>query len=238
LALGTLLLLAARPVQAVTYLEQIERLRLINAFLLDYRPGQDPMVPQRKVLDLSLDIIPNPSIDNRVGLKNEPVHPPPVIPRFRLRSISPAGWMLGATASPPVVVQGYAATWLGVEGGLRGALGFLHAELRVFAIAGRVKGPITERDSEDSFAFFNRGGDLRLGVPLGAWRVYGGAGRGKTDTALDIAADGVHIESSNDYDYLLAGAGWASGNWRLTFEQHRTEDFLSHVILAASYRWQ
>jgi hypothetical protein len=230
-------LLPAAPARAVTFVEQIERLREIHALLLDLRPGQAPTPTATAQWELSLELIPYPALDTRVGGKDTPIDAPPLIPRGRLRYLSPAGWMLGATASPPLEVLGHTATWLGLEGGLRGTVGGLHAELRLFTIQGEVVGPITDPATRDTFTFANRGADLRAGLPFGAWSLYAGGGSGEAFSALDVALDGAHDEGRTDYDYWLAGATWCGGPWCFTLEQHRSAGFLSHVILSTSYRW-
>ena len=116
-------------------------------------------------------------------------------------------------------------------------MGPLHAELRLFAIAGEVTGPITEPASKDVFRFSNRGADLRAGVPLGDWSAYAGLGGGTTHTELSITTDGARIGGDNGYRYWLAGAGWARAPWLFTVEQNFSETYLAHLILAASYRW-
>ncbi len=238
LLVATLLLIAApRPSQAVTFLEQIERLRLLAALLLDLRPGQAPLVPKTGQFDATLEVIPTPGFNTQVGGKQEPIDPPPAFPRLRLRYLSADGLMLGVTASPAIEVLHYSAAYAGGELGLRHAFGPLHAELRGFAIAGQLRGPFAQAGARDTLRFANRGADLRAGVPLGALALYGGAGRGSTTTELDVQADGARIKGDNAYSYWLAGAGWASGDWQFTLEQNVSENFLRHVILAASLRW-
>jgi len=237
--LGAALLLTAapRPSQAVTFLEQIERLRLIAALLLDLRPGQAPLVPGAGQADATLELIPTPGFNTQVGGKQEPIDPPPAFPRLRLRYLSARGLMLGVTASPAVEVRHYSAAYVGGEAGLRHAFGALHAELRGFAIAGQLRGPFTQTGTRDTLRFSNRGADVRGGVPLGALALYAGAGRGRTTTELAVQADGARIGGDNGYTYWLAGAAWAGDGWRLTLEQNVSEDFLRHLILAASRRW-
>lgn len=238
LALGVLLLgAAARPAQAVTFQEQIERLRLIYALLLDFRPASPPMLPPAGALDVTAELIPRPGINHHVGAKSEPIDPPRYIPRFRARLITPTGFMVGATSGVPVELDGYKATWLGGEAGLRGTAGFLHGELRAFRIKGEVTGPLTDPATTDTFRFDNRGLDFRVGVPLGAAAVYAGLGRGRTHTELDIAADGAHIAGDNDYTYKLAGFALATGSLQYTLEQQYSEDFLRNFILAVTFRW-
>ena len=92
----------AQQAQAVTFQEQARRLQFIYSFLLDFRPGQAPLVPSGHLFDISAEIIPNPQVDNRVGSKNEPVNPPPLVPRFRVRYIATFGLMVGGSYNPPL----------------------------------------------------------------------------------------------------------------------------------------
>ena len=88
LAVALALLALPGLCRAVTFQEQAERLQLIYAFLLDLRPGQAPRLPAASLLDLSLEILPFPDIDNRVGAKDEQIDPPAAIPRLRVRYLS------------------------------------------------------------------------------------------------------------------------------------------------------
>ena len=230
-------LLCADRAQAVTFLEQAERLQVINAFLLDLRPGQAPVPVTAPTLDLGVELLPPPSINPKGGSKEEPIDTPPVVPRVRVRFLWPWGLMLGATANPPVPVLGFTATWLGAEAGLRTALGPLHGELRLFTMQATVLGPITEREAQDEFRMANRGSDVRLGAVLGPVSAYAGVGRGSTDTELHVEADGALLTASQDYGYWLAGVSAELAGWLLTFEQNRTEDFLYHFLLGASLRF-
>lgn len=78
--------------------------------------------------------------------------------------------------------------------------------------------------------------DLRLGLPLGAWEIYGGRGLGRTQTKLTINADGVELDANRSYRYWVAGVAWRWGLFLFTLEQNRTGDYLDHIILAVAYR--
>jgi hypothetical protein len=235
-ALG-LLLLAARPASAVTYLEQTERLQLINAFLLDYRPAAAPLLPQKSIIEVQGELIPMPVINNKVGAKNEPDNAPPVIPRARVRYVGSWGLMLGATGAPDVKVQGFSAPALGAEAGIRFALGGVHGELRAFTLSSVVTGPITESGASDEFDVTNSGADLRLGLAMGSLMPYLGSGKGHTKSTLTVASDGAQLDAGADYQYVFGGLSYYLGALAFTYEQHRTEDFLDHFILAVSVRF-
>lgn len=233
------LALMAQPglCRAVTFQEQAERLQLIYAFLLDYRPGQAPRLPTASLLDLTLEILPVPDIDNRVGAKDQPIDPPVAIPRLRARYLSASGFMAGGTVNGSTEVDGYRAPWLGFEAGYRFAAAAIQGEIRLFAISAKVTGPITEPGAKDEFDMRNRGGDLRLGLELAPLTIYGGMGAGHTESTLRVEADGARLEVDSSYRYWLAGVSAAAGPFLFTFEQNRTEDFLSHIILAASVQF-
>ena len=235
--LFALTLAVARPAFAVTYLEQAERLQLINAFLLDYRPAAAPLLPKSSLIEIQADLIPMPAIDNRVGAKNEPDNAPPAVPRVRARYIASWGLMLGATAAPDIKVQGFSAPSLGGEAGLRFALGALHGEARAFMLSALVTGPITEPGESDEFDVTNSGADLRFGWALGSIMPYVGSGQGHTASTLKVVSDGSQLDAEADYRYVFGGLTWYSGPLAFTYEQHRTEDFLDHFILAASARF-
>ena len=227
----------APEVRAVTFQDQARRLQLIYSFLLDFRPAQAPLLPSEYTFEIAAELIPNPSVDNRVGGKNEPVDPPPVIPRARARLISPSGWMVGGSYGPPIEFADFSAEWIAVEGGFRFELGPVISEARGFFISGDVEGPITEPGTKDDFSFENHGADVRAGISLSSLTVYGGLGLGRTSSELTITSDGSTISVDTDYSYLLAGASWELDPLLLSFEQSRTEGFLNHVTLSAAYRF-
>jgi hypothetical protein len=233
----SVLIAAARPAFAVTYLEQAERLQLINAFLLDYRPAAAPRLPEKSLIEIQAELVPLPAIDNRVGAKDEPDNSPPAIPRARVRYLASWGLMLGATAAPAMKVRGFSAPALGGEAGLRFALGVLHGEARAFTLHALVTGPITESGARDQFDVTNSGADLRFGWALGSIMPYAGAGKGHTASTLTVDSDGAQLDADADYQYVFGGLTWYWGPVAFTYEQHRTEDFLDHFILAVSARF-
>ena len=242
LAIGLAAVLAAlqwasATARAVTFIEQAERLQHINAFLLDLRPGQPPRVPDETVLDFALEILPAPDIDNRVGAKDEPIASPAAIPRLRLRYITASGFMVGGTWNPDVEFEGYRAPWTGWEVGYRFVLAGLHTELRLFAISVQVVGPIADKGAEDEFDVYNRGGDLRLGVPLGTAMIYAGGGEGRSESTLRIESDGARLDAETTYTYILAGVGGEWGPMTFTYEQYWSEDYLQHYSISASVRF-
>lgn len=229
------------PAGAVTYLEQAERIQQVYAYLIDYRPAGAPRVPKRGLIEVQAEVIPTPEVDHRVGAKDEPFDPPAALPRVRAKYIASWGLMLGATASPPVEAMGFSAPWVGAEAGLRAALGAVHGELRGYWISAQVTGPLTDTSAQDEFEVINRGYDLRLGLDLGAWMPYGGAGRGHSTSQLTIESDGAVLEAEGNYAYWMAGITYAmntpSAPLLFTVEQNGTEDVLYHIILAAAVQF-
>ena len=220
--------------RAVTFPEQAERLQLIYAFLLDFRPGQAPLRPVRNELEIGLDLTAVPDIDNRIGAKAEPVEPPSVIPRPRLRYLSSGGLMAGATYVPGLKFSGYQADLAGGEVGFRFSLGGTLWGVRAFALSGTIKGAITSSVVDDDFEVNLTGADLLLGGEFGAWLPYLGGGSGNAETTLSVKSDGVMLKTAGDYSYLLAGVTLALNGFRITIEQSRSEDFLDHATLGIS----
>lgn len=217
---------------AVTFVEQANRLQLIYAGLFDLRPAQSPLPVDRSEWSLGLELIPTPEVDTRVGGKEEPIDPPALIPRARLRWVGGSGLLAGISLGPPLEVQDYTAPWLAFELGMRGRIGGLALEVRLHAIDGEVEGPITDANTKDRFRFENQGLDLRAGLPLGRWSVYGGGGQSETESELEVTSDGARIALEERISYLLAGIEYRGADWRFVLEQNRTEDFLNHVILS------
>ena len=228
------LLWAPAIAKAVTFPEQAERLQLIYAFLLDFRPGQAPLRPVRNELEIGLDLTAVPDIDNRIGAKAEPVEPPAVIPRPRLRYLSSGGLMAGATYVPGLEFSGYQADLAGGEVGFRFSLGGTLWGVRAFALSGTIKGAITSSVVDDEFEVNLTGADLLLGGEFGAWLPYLGGGSGNAETTLSVKSDGVMLKTAWDYSYLLAGVTLALDGFRITIEQSRSEDFLDHATLGIS----
>ena len=175
-------------------------------------------------------------MDNRVGSKNEPVNPPPLVPRFRVRYIAAFGLMVGGSYNPPLEAADFSAEWTAIEAGFRFRIGTVHSELRAFTISAEVEGQITEPASKDRFSFDNEGIDFRLGYSAEPWIVYAGHGRGKTSSRLTVTSDGSSIDADADYRYWMAGISWDISPLLFSLEQGRSEDFFHHVILSVSYR--
>jgi hypothetical protein len=236
---------AARPARAVTFIEQAQRLERIYGALLDLRPGEPPGGSEHGIA-LGVELIPVPAIDTRVGSKNEPVHPPPAIPRARLRYEgvlaggrrgAALGGMAGVTYEPLLTVGGYGATWLGGEAGLTLHWHLLAVAVRGYTLSAEVQGPITATGAADRFTLATHGADVRLGLAPGAWRAYAGYGGGELDAALRVAEDGARIRERGRYAYRLAGVAHQGERWLLVLEQQSTENYLRNVILAAAWRF-
>lgn len=219
---------------AVTFDQQAERLQLINSYLLDFRPAQGPVLSRDNGIEVGFDLIPVPSIDSRVGAKDEPVEPPEIIPRPRARYHSESGMVLGLSYIPPVELDGYAASLGAVEAGFRFPLGNWRMGLRAYAMDGEVDGPVTDPVISDDFQITNYGGDGLFGLQIGFWLPYLGAGRGKTSSTLTIKSDGVKLKAERSYSYFMAGLTVDMGILRFTLEQSSTDSVLDHFTLSLS----
>ena len=95
--LSLLLLLNCLPLLAqTTFQEQAARLQNINAFLMDMRPAAAPVRPDDNRFELAFELYPQPDLDTQIGRKNEPLDPPSLVPRVRLRYIMANGFFAGA----------------------------------------------------------------------------------------------------------------------------------------------
>ena len=233
--LGLLLYVMVRPVHAVTYLEQIDRLAAINAALLDFRAVAVPGPRPKDMIELGLEVDPVPRVDNTIGAKSEPVNVPPVAAKVRANWSPVSGFRLGVFFIPPVKVQGIKASM----GGIETEYGFRRDDfvgsLRLFYRQGTVTGPFTAPGVEDKFQVQGGGADIRLGWERKKWTWYGGLGKGKNKTQFVLAQDGAVIAGERDYLYGFAGVGWNRGAWTLVAEQHRTAIYLNHVLLGVNY---
>lgn len=235
LCLLALLLLVARPVYAVTYLEQIDRLAAINAALLDYRSVAVPGPRPAGRIELGLELDPVPRIDNTVGAKSEPVNSPPLVAKLHAKWSPVSGLSLGIFLIPPVKVRGVKASMGGIETEYGWRRKDFVGSIRMFYRQGSVTGPFTAPDVEDKFHVSGAGADMRLGWVEGSWTWYGGLGKGMNKTQFILAQDGALIEGERTYRYGFAGAGWTRGAWTLVAEQNRTETYLNNVSLGVSY---
>lgn len=235
-----LLFVVAAPMllaQGTTFQEQAERLQNINAFLLDFRPNTAPIIVDRMSFEAILDVNPQPSINTRVGRKDEPIDPPSVVPKLRGRLLLPNGLFLGAAFAPGIEFEDYTAEYISAELGYRLQLSGWALSLRGSYTDGDLEGPITESDAEDMFTFTNIGADVSLGTRLGPVDVYGFAGWNDVDTIMDIEADGVRLAFTEGTYYYGAGLGYTRGRWRVNLEQNITDDYLSHLTLSLSFRF-
>lgn len=238
-SLGTLaalgVLLAAGPAHAVTFTDQIERLQLVYAALLDYRPGGPPRVFGSGEFALGLELVPIPPIDNRIGNKDEPVHPPPAYGRARAIAGIGAGFAIGAAYLPPIPVSGYRAQLAGLELEYDWQRGDLLAGARAYYQSSNIQGPITDANTSDRFSTVNAGLDARAGWAFAPWIVYGGFGAGETRSRLEVTSDGSVSTVTAGYHYAFAGVSRDVSRWRVALEQQQTETYLQHLVLTGLY---
>lgn len=223
--------------QGTTFQEQAERLQNINAFLLDFRPNTAPIPAGEGHLEIALDINPQPTIDTRIGRKDEPVDPPSVVPKLRGRYLFRNGLVLGAAYAPGIEFEDYEAEFISVELGYRFQIASWGMALRGSYTDGDLNGPITEAGGEDMFAFTNYGGDFSIGHQLGVIHLYGFVGWNDVDTELDVESDGAHLAFTESTYYWGGGASYTRGSWQLNLEQNATDDYLYHLTFSLSYRF-
>lgn len=233
--LGNLLAIYAQD--GTTFQEQSARLQSINAFLLDFRPATAPRLPEENHWQWVLDINPQPSIDTRVGNKDEPIDPPSVVPKLRFRYLTRSGLHIGAAFAPGIEFEDYEAKYYSLELGYRFKIAGLDGALRASYSDGDVLGPITEPDVEDRFDFRNIGSDFSLGYSWPALSVYGFAGWNDIETELEVDSDGALLSHEESTYYGGLGVAYYRGHWSVTLEQNITDDYLKHVILGIAYKF-
>ena len=234
--IGALLICGPALFAQTTFQEQAARLQNINAYLLDFRPATAPFRSDRGQLELVFDAYPQPSVNTRVGSKDEPVDPPSVVPKLRARYLFKSGLMVGGAIAPGLEFQDYEAETISIELGYRfGLLGFT-GQVRASYSDGDVEGPITELNAKDDFTYTNEAIDASLAKKFGNLHVYGFAGAISTDTELDIELDGVHLENTDDTWYGGAGITYDWRRFGLTFEQNFTDSYLKNLVFSISFR--
>jgi hypothetical protein len=220
-----------------TFQEQNARLQNINAFLLDFRPNAPPRRPEKSELSFILDVNPQPSINFRVGRKEEPIDPPSVVPKLRARYEHRSGLMVGAAFAPGIEFEDYEAEYISVEAGYRMNFGKWVAGLRASYSDGDVTGAITNVEIDDDFTFENLGADLSLGRTWNAFQLYGFVGYNDIETTLLINEDGAFLRNAEDTYYGGLGVGYAWKKLHFNLEQNFTDDYLAHVTLSVAYRF-
>jgi len=230
---------AALAGDGATFQEQSARLQNINAYLLDFRPAGPPVRVAVNGLELALDATPQPTLDTRVGRKDEPLDPPSIAPKLRVRWLHRSGFFAGAAYAPGVAFQDYDAEYLSLEAGFRFRMANLELGLRASYSDGDVTGPITETNAEDFFVFENRGVDLSAGLPvLARARAYLFLGYNDIETGLEVASDGAFLANADETAYGGAGFSYrATRRLFLNVEQNVTDSYLRHLVLSASYRF-
>lgn len=226
------------PLLAVTSEEQADRLQQIYGFLLDYRSNAAPLPEDPGTFDVQVDLLLMPSIDNRIGSKNEPVDTLPVVPRLRGRLHLPYGLVVGLAGSPGIPTGSQTATFLQGEVDWRHDADHLLYGLRASSSSWKVVGKITTKTYDDTFRIQERNVDVRLGWKTGEWIPYAGLGLGQQSTYLLIGEDSVSLSLVNQaYDYRFAGVERRGDHWDFSLEQHQTEDFLQHIQFAVRRRF-
>lgn len=220
-----------------TFQEQAARLQNINAHLLDFRPATAPVQFDKNTLELSFDLNLQPSINARVGNKDEPLDPPSVVPKVRGRYVLRNGFYVGGAIAPGIEFQDYDAEYFSAELGYRFSLAGFDAGLRASYSDGDVTGPITEKETDDLFKFTNMGADFSLGKTFNALHAYVFGGYTSIETELDITADGVHLENDDSTYYGGAGVTYDIGSFGITVEQNFSDDYLANLIMGLGYRF-
>lgn len=220
-----------------TFQEQAARLQNINAYLLDFRPASAPVIFDKNTLELSFDLNPQPAINAKVGIKDEPIDPPSVVPKLRGRYVWSGGVFVGAAFAPGIEFQDYKAEFVSLELGYRFRIAGLDAALRGSYSDGQVTGPITEPDAEDDFNYTNAAVDFTLGKTVNAWHFYGFVGGIGTETDLTIEVDGVFLENDDDTYYGGLGVTYDWRSFGITFEQNATDEYLANLIFSVGYRF-
>ncbi len=238
--LSCIFLVLASSVEAVTFLDQAERLQLVYAHLLDFRPTIAPIIPKKAPWQVGADALVVPVVDNQVGNKDEKISPPGLILRPRGRYFDKSGLFAGASWIPPVEIQNYSANLGSLEIGYQyGFKAFLFRGRGTYS-AGSVEGPITDNSSDDKFSLVRTGADVSLGYnhqEKSAWIPYVGGGQGHINTELKIEVDGVTIDV-NDHSYLYGFVGISflyRDVYVVSLEQSQSESFLRHIALSLNY---
>ncbi len=222
-----------------TFQEQTARLMNINAFLQDLRPATAPSPVTSSRLELAFELYPQPDLDTRIGRKDEPVDPPEVVPRLRLRYLWQSGLFAGGTVVPGIEYEGYDADTYAVELGYRFRASNWGLQLRTSYGDGDILGPITETDAEDDFTYTNTGADIAASRSLSEnLHIYGFGGWISADTDLLVASDGAFLEHEESTYYGGLGLTYDWQRLSFTFEQNFTDDYLASLILSATYRFQ
>ncbi len=220
-----------------TFQEQAARLQNINSYLLDFRPASAPIIFDKNTLELSFDLNPQPTINAKVGIKDEPLDPPSVVPKLRGRYVWSSGIFAGAAFAPGITFQDYKADFVSVELGYRFHFAGLDAALRGSYSDGEVEGPITEPEAKDVFKYTNQAFDFTLGKTYNAWHFYGFAGGISNDTDLTIEVDGVYLENDDSTYYGGLGVTYDWRSFGITLEQNATDDYLANLIFSVGYRF-
>lgn len=232
-----LVVLNHSSLQAVTFEEQSNRLQLIYAHLLDLHPNGPPQVVNKSRWQGTVDFIVVPTVDNRVGRKEEKVSAPPLIPRPRGHYLHTSGLKAGGAWLPPLEVMGNTTNLPALEVGY-----FLGKEAWAFGVRGTysvgdVNGTITDSDHKDDFKFDRSGMDFSLGYQYDDWTPYLGRGAGHLNATLDIKVDGVTTKIKNhSYTYYLGGVAYQYNEWfSFNFEQYQAEHFLRYMAFSINY---
>lgn len=223
--------------QGTTFQEQAERLQNINAFLLDFRPNTPPIPIDKSHFEAIFDINPQPTINTRIGRKEEPIDPPAVVPKLRGRYLFASGLVIGAAFAPGVEFEDYEAEYISLELGYRFKLASWGLGLRASYTDGELEGPITQLNTKDMFTFTNIGADLSIGHGLGPVYLYGFSGWNDIETTLNVVSDGVQLAFTGDTYYYGGGISYMRGRWRVNLEQNVTDDYLQHVTLSLTFRF-
>lgn len=215
----------AGTAHAVTAEEQQERLMTVYSHLLDFRPSRPAATAPQGTIEAEVEILHMPNVDNRVGIKEEPIDSMPLIPRFRARYFATDFLYAGTGFQFPVEFEGYK------YGFLAGELGVVYpihervaANVRTYYSDSRITGPVTVADADDEFSARQMGFDANVGLNLRPVYLSAGLGYSKLDSTLDIEEDGVELELEKNYKYVTTNLSYDVADYtRLGVTQNFTD---------------
>ncbi|NRA47062.1 MAG: hypothetical protein HRU09_19100 [Oligoflexales bacterium] len=225
---------------AATSEEQSERLQIINASVISFRPAKSRIDRCTYCLTAGVSLGVLPEIDGTVGNKEERTDFLPVIPKPKVKFTLPYGIAIEGHGVPPITIIDVTPTIFAFHLEKFFVLKKNHIlSLDLVYTQGNIIAPVTLPDAADTFDFWTNTGMLvyhhRLSKKL---FTHLGVGSEQISTEFLVEVDGTLLTAEDTSTIFVGGFEWLFSKYTsVGFEQFVKSDIVSHFHLSAYYRF-
>lgn len=240
LLISAFFIVSNEDAKAATNIEQSERLQVINASLISFRPAKSRVDRCSFCFTAGISLGVLPEVDGTVGNKEERTDFLPIIPKPKGKISLPYGFALEGYAVPPIMVLDVTPSMYGIHLQKYFVLKKYHIlSLNVVYSQGTIIAPVTLPDARDIF-------DYQTSTAMFIYhhriskKLFGhfGLGTEQINTEFLVEVDNTLLTAEDGSPIFVGGFEWLfSKNTSVGFEQFVKLDIVSHFHLSAYYRF-